>query len=99
MNVFSAREINRSVFILLLSQFHNLLIAEKLFLHSQDVTGSIYFISRAQTHSVISFHCTSLQILQVQRVVKTIYSSRKATLDQQYQDLVDNCDKDQLNLP
>ena len=32
----------RSFFIILLSQFRNILIAEKLLLHSQDVTGNVH---------------------------------------------------------
>ena len=47
MNVISAREVNRSVFILLLSQFSNLLIAEKLLSHSQDVTSNVYPIFKS----------------------------------------------------
>ena len=43
----SAREVNRSVFILLLSQFRNLLIAEKLLSHSQDVTCNMHPIYKS----------------------------------------------------
>ena len=40
----SAREVNRSVFILLLSQFCNLLIDGKLLSHSEDVTSNVHTI-------------------------------------------------------
>ena len=43
----SAREVNRSVFILLLSQFRNLLIGGKLLSHSQDVTGNVHPIFKS----------------------------------------------------
>ena len=43
----SAREVNRSFFILLLSQFRNLLIAETLLSHSHDVTGNVHPIFKS----------------------------------------------------
>ena len=63
----SAREVNRSIFILLLSQFCNLVIAEKLPLHILRVRekffSNVFFSywqwftlsSRAQTHLGIFF--------------------------------------------
>ena len=54
----SAREVNQSVFILLLIQFRNLLIAEKLLSHSQDVTDNVHpiFKSTNEFGNLFSLH-------------------------------------------
>ena len=100
----SAREVNWSVFTLLFSQFCNLLIVEKILSHYQYVTGNLHpiFKSTDKFGNLFAFHFfTDSASVECRDLVEleNLYASIKATLDQQYQDLVDHCGKDQINLP
>ena len=99
----SAREVNQSVFILLLSQFCNLVIPEKLLSHLQDVTGNVHPIFKSTNifGNLFSSHfftdSAGIEGRNSAEVEDHLFFHK--TLDQQYQDLVDHCGKDQLNLP